>query len=81
MKDHRSADNRAAWAWPTLALALSLISAAALCGLGLWSLTENYDGITSFINVVAIGSCCAAALLLLMALPIAVYVHEVSRDQ
>ena len=65
----------------TLALALSLIGAAALCDLGLRSLTANYDGITSFINVVAIWSCCATALLFLMALPIARYVHEAFRDQ
>jgi hypothetical protein len=81
VKDRRSTSSHAAWAWPVVALALSLIGAAALCGLGWWSVTENYDGFTSFINIVAIGSCCAAVLLLFMAAPIAWFVHETFRDQ
>ncbi|UWP82186.1 hypothetical protein [Dactylosporangium fulvum] len=59
---------------------MSVIGAAALCLVGLSAVIADYDGITSWINVVAIGSCCAAVILILPALPLAWFTHEAFRD-
>jgi hypothetical protein len=59
---------------------VALIGAAALCLVGLSAVIADYDGITSWINVVAIGSCCAAVSLIMLALPLAWFMHEAFRD-
>jgi hypothetical protein len=35
------------------------------------AVAADYDGITSWINVVAVGSCCASVILFALALPLA----------
>ncbi|GGM20907.1 hypothetical protein GCM10007977_022560 [Dactylosporangium sucinum] len=80
MQGRRSTASRPEWLWPAVALAVALIGAAALCLVGVSSVTANYDGVTSWINVVAIGSCCAAATLILLALPLAWFTREAIRD-
>jgi hypothetical protein len=62
-------------------VAVLLMGAVALCVVGLSTVTANYDGITSWINVVALGTCCGAAALVLVALPVAWFVHEAFRDR
>lgn len=77
----RSASQRGTFFWPLLAVAASLAGAAALCVVGLLAVTENYDGVTSLINPVAVGSCCAA-LVLVMAAPLAWWVvYDDNRDR
>ena len=44
-----------------------LVGGAALCAFGLSAATANYDGVVSWFNPFAAGSCCAAVLLLALA--------------
>ena len=71
MKDRQPASNRAPWVWPMLTVDVLLMGAVALCIVGLATVIADYDGITSWINISALGSCCGAAVLVLAALPVA----------
>ena len=44
------------------------------------AVAADYDGITSWINVVAVGSCCASVILFALALPLAWFTREALRD-
>jgi hypothetical protein len=81
VKDRQSTSNRASWVWPTATVAVFLLGAAALCIVGLSAVIADYDGITSWINAVALGSCCGAAVLVLLAFPAAWFVHEAFRNR
>ncbi|WP_327002681.1 hypothetical protein OHA72_47495 [Dactylosporangium sp. NBC_01737] len=81
MKDRQPMSNRASWVWPTVTVAVFLLGAVALCIVGLSAVIADYDGITSWINAVTLGSCCGVAVLVLLALPVSWFVHEAFRDR
>jgi hypothetical protein len=81
VNDRQPASNRASWVWPMVTVAVLLMGAVTLCVVGLSAVIADYDGITSWINVFALGSCCGAAMLVLVALPGAWYVHQAFRDR
>lgn len=64
-----------------VAVAVLLMGAVALCVVGLSAVIAGYDGITSWINVFALGCCCGAAVLVLVALPVAWFAHEALRNR
>ncbi|MEV8516019.1 hypothetical protein [Dactylosporangium sp. NPDC051484] len=54
------------WRWaPPLGL---LAAAMLLCGVGaFWTADEDYDGVTSMLNPVFLGTCCGAVVLVIAA--------------
>ncbi|GIF00976.1 hypothetical protein Ari01nite_84400 [Paractinoplanes rishiriensis] len=54
--------------WGIAAVTVLLMGSAALCCFGGAAVTARYDGITSALNPLAAGSCCAGVILGVLAL-------------
>jgi hypothetical protein len=66
--------------WPLVAFAVLLMGAATLCYIGISAVADDYDGFESWINVAAAGACCGASVLILIAAPVAWYLHQALRE-
>ncbi|MEV6932609.1 hypothetical protein AB0M46_50090 [Dactylosporangium sp. NPDC051485] len=80
MSAQRPARRRVAWLWPLATAVVMLAAAAALYAAGLWALVDGYDGLVTFFNAGTVIAWCAASVLLLSTLPVAMLVREATRE-
>jgi hypothetical protein len=81
MDAQQSPPSRVVRLWSTVTFGALLLGAVASCAIGLFSTSENYDGVTSFINPIAAGGCCGAVVLLIAALVASRLVYKANQDR
>jgi hypothetical protein len=72
MPDGPPIPNRQRRATKLVMITTLLAGAVALCTFGIHLITENYDGFVSWFNPVAAASCCAAIIMTLIVVFIAI---------
>lgn len=68
MRDQRSPKSRSPWLGLGVIVGALLLGGTALCTVGTSAVTENYDGVTSWVNPIGAGSCCVGLVLLITGL-------------